>query len=121
MKQSDSQSTISASLSQMVSPTSSMPDELYQLSILWNGMWTTLTQKRRKLESTLSIWRAFESKKEAFCNFLTKAEERMSSFFETLSSAKDLTVMQTEIMEQKVTHFALVSNPIEACSCWSYV
>ena len=102
MKQSDSQSTISLSLSQMASPTSSMPDELYQLTILWNGIWTTLTQKRQKLESTLGIWRAFESKKEAFCNFLTKAEERMNSFFVTVSSAKDLAVIQTEIVEQKV-------------------
>ena len=111
MKQSDSQSTISPSLSQMASPTSSMPDELYQLSILWNGIWTTLTQKRQKLESTLGIWRAFEAKKEAFYNFLTKAEERMSSFFVTLSSVKDLTVMQAKIMEQKVTllHYKLSS------------
>jgi len=96
-------SIISSSSSlQFSSPSSLMPDELYQLFILWNGVWSTLNQRSQSLESAQDIWRAFESRKESFSNFLVKAEERMASFFKVLSSAKDLTVMQAEVTAQKV-------------------
>ena len=58
-------------------------------------MWSTLNQRSWSLESAQDIWRAFESRKESFGNFLVKAEE-------SLSSAKDLTVMQAEVTAQKV-------------------
>ena len=97
-------SIISSSSSlQFSSPSALMPDELYQLFILWNGVWTTLNQRCQGLESVQDIWRAFESRKESFSNFLVKAEERMASFFKVMSTAKDLTVMQAEVTAQKVS------------------
>ena len=79
-----------------------MPDKLYQLVILWNGVGSTLNQRSQSLESAQDIWRVFESRKELFSNFLVKAEERMASFFKVLSSTKDLTVMQAKVTAQKV-------------------
>ena len=59
-------SIISSSSSlQFSSPSALMPDELYQLFILWNGVWTTLYQRCQGLESVQDIWRAFESRKES--------------------------------------------------------
>ena len=84
------------------SPSSPIPDELYQLSVLWNGTWTLLTQRLQGLESAQDMWRAFESRKEAFCGFLVKAEERVSSFLKVLSTAQDISVMQAEVMAEKV-------------------
>ena len=92
----------SSSSVQYSSPSSPIPDELYQLSVLWNGIWTILTQRLQGLESAQDMWRAFESRKEAFCGFLTNAEERVSSFFKVLSTAQDLSVMQAEVVAQKV-------------------
>ena len=96
------QRTSSSSSVQYSSPSSPIPDELYQLSVLWNGIWTILTQRLQGLESAQDMWRAFESRKEAFCGFLANAEERVSSFFKVLSTAQDLSVMQAEVVAQKV-------------------
>ena len=52
--------------------------------------------QKRRLQAVEEAWKAFEIKKEAFVNFLTKAEERMQSVFKVLSSTKDLAIMNAE-------------------------
>lgn len=79
-----------------------MSDEVYQLMVLWKGVWSSLKQQKQRLEAIEDVWKTFESKKEAFTSFLIKAEERVRSFFNVLSTTKDLTVMQAEIEAQKV-------------------
>ena len=91
---------------QYSSPSSPIPDELYQLSVLWNGTWTLLTQRLQGLESAQDMWRAFESRKEAFCGFLVKAEERVHSFLKVLSTAQDLSVIQAEVVAKKVNIYS---------------
>ena len=77
-------------------PDSPIPDEVYQLAVLWKGIWSTLIMQKRRLQTVEEAWKAFETKKEAFVNFLTKAEERMQSVFKVLSSTKDLAIMNAE-------------------------
>ena len=105
----DGRSSISPSLSQMTSPTSLLPDEIYQLTILWRGIWTMLNQRRQQLEAIRDIWGAFESRKEAFSSCLVKAEDRLSSLFTTLSGSKDLAVIQAEFTAQQVCVFPCLS------------
>ena len=98
-------SSISPSLAELLvsgSPTVSMPDELYQLMLLWNGIKTAITQKRERLERIRDLWKSFETKKEEFVNFLTMAEERLREFCETLGKAMDIGVIQNQIETQKV-------------------
>ena len=82
---------------------SQIDDEVYQLFLLWRGVWTSLNQQKARLEATLEVWKNFEEKKEEFCDFLTKAEDRNGVFFKSLSECKDLTVVQTEITAQMVS------------------
>ena len=96
--------------SQILSPTSPMSDELYQLSILWKGIWAGLFQQRHRLESIQSVWKAFETRKEAFSNFLARAENRLTAFFKVLSTTKDLPVMQAEFAAHKVKVFSIVGG-----------
>jgi hypothetical protein len=53
-------------------------------------------QQKERLEAVQEAWKAFEDKKEAFVNFLAKAEERVQSVFKVLSTTKDLAVMNAE-------------------------
>ena len=62
----------------------------------------------------MKVWKHFETKKEEFCNFLSKVEVRVSSFYKTLSECKDLTVVQTEITAQQVS--GRVCGGVYACS-----
>ena len=77
-------------------PGSPIPDDIYQLAVLWKGIWSGLLQQKRRLEAVQDAWKAFEDKKEVFVNFLTKAEERMQSVLKVLNSTKDLAVMNAE-------------------------
>ena len=78
-------------------PGSPIPDDVYQLAILWRGIWSSLVQQKKRLEAVQDAWNTFEGKKEAFVNFLAKAEEKMQSVFKVLGSTKDLAVMNTEL------------------------
>ena len=88
--------------SQIMTPGTPISDEVYQLMVLWKGVWSSIKQQKQRLESIEVVWKEFESKKEAFSGFLVKAEERVRLFFKVLSTTKDLTVMQAEIEAQKV-------------------
>ena len=79
-----------------------MPEDLYQLMLLWNGIKTAIGQKRQRLEQIRDLWKSFETKKEEFANFLTKAEGRLREFPNTIGQAMDMTVIQNEIETQKV-------------------
>ena len=98
----DSRSSISSILSQLAGPDSALSEELYQLSILWVGIWAGINQRRQWLETTQDLWRGFETKKESFCNMLKRLEGKVASFFTALSTARDFSVIQTEITTQKV-------------------
>ena len=77
-------------------PDSPVPDDVYQLAVLWKGLWSGLVQQKKRLEAIQEAWKAFEDKKEVFVNFLAKAEERVQSVFKVLSTTKDLAVMNAE-------------------------
>ena len=77
-------------------PDSPIPDDVYQLAVLWKGIWSGLLQQKKRLEAIQEAWKAFEDKKEVFVNFLAKAEERVQSVFKVLSTTKDLAVMNAE-------------------------
>ncbi len=93
--------------SQLLSPT--LNEDVYQLFLLWKSIWVSLSQQKKRLESTLEVWKNFEVIKEEFCDFLSEAEQRVGGFFKTLSECKDLTVVQTEIAKQQVSLDAIVS------------
>ena len=100
-----------AELLEMGSPTASMPDDLYQLMLLWNGIKMAIGQKRQRLEQIRDLWKSFEEKKEEFVNFLTLAEKRLREFPETLGRTMDISVIQNEIETQKVhVHVHLCRN-----------
>ena len=84
------------------SPMSPLSQELYQLMLLWRGIWSSLLQERSKLEAIQERWRNFESKKEEFCKFLSKAEERTAFFLGVIGGTKNFGVIQTEMTAQKV-------------------
>ena len=109
-------SSITASLAELLavgSPTASMPEELYQLMLLWNGIKTAIELKRERLEQTRDQWNSFEGKKEEFVNFLTRAEERLRSFRETLGQAIDMGVIQNQIETQKVWEWGMGNGVLE--------
>ena len=85
-----------ASQTSLGTPGSPIPDDVYQLAILWKGIWSGLLQQKKRLEAIQEAWKAFEDKKELFVNFLTKGEERLQSVFKVLSTTKDLAVMNAE-------------------------
>lgn len=87
----------------LTSLSSQMNEDIYQLFLLWKSIWVSLGQQKKRLESTLEVWRNFEVRKEEFCNFLSKAEEGVAGFFKSLSECKDLTVVQTVITKQQVS------------------
>ncbi len=97
----DGQSSLTSSLSHLASPTLGS-EEHYQLSILWNGIWTTLNHRRRKLEAVQEAWKAFEAKREAFAQLLTEAEGTTAHFYASLADAKDFTVIDAQFTAQKV-------------------
>ena len=80
----------------MAAPSSPVPDDVYQLAVLWRGIWATLFQQKKRLDSVQEAWKVFETKKEVFVNFLAKAEERLQSVFKVLGSTKDLGIMNAE-------------------------
>ena len=82
---------------------SAISEDHYHLMLLWKGIWMMLTRERSRLESIKERWKNFEAKKEDFCKFLFRSEERIASFFRVIASTKNLAVMQTEMMTQKVT------------------
>ena len=79
-----------------------MPEDLYQLKLLWSGMKTAIEQKRQRLERIRDLWRSFEEKKEEFVGFLARAETRLREFPVTVVQAMDLGLIQNEIETQKV-------------------
>ena len=98
-------SSITASLAELLvagSPGASMPEDLYQLKLLWSGMKSAIEQKRQRLERIRDLWTSFEEKKEEFVRFLSRGETRLREFPMTLAEAKDLGVIQNEIETQKV-------------------
>ena len=98
-------SSITASLAELLfagSPGASLPDDLYQLKLLWNGIKTAVEQKRRRLERIRDLWREFEEKKEEFIGFLGRVETRLREFPPALAQAMDFAVIQNEIETQKV-------------------
>ena len=98
-------SSITPSLSELLnagSPSGSIPDDLYQLTTLWNGIKTALTHQRQRLVQIQDTWRKFDKKKEEFVSYLSVAEERVGRFFDELKKAKDFSVIQRDISEQKV-------------------
>ena len=98
-------SSITTSLAELLlagSPTGSIPDDLYQLMTLWNGIKMAIGQKRQRLEQIRDLWKSFEAKKEEFVKFLTIAENRLQGFSETLGQATDMGVIQSEFETQKV-------------------
>ena len=103
-------SSITNSLAELLagSPTTSMPEDLYQLKLLWNGIKTAISQKRQRLEQIRDLWKSFEGKKEEFVNFLTMAEERLGGFQETLGQTMDMGAIQNEIETQKVCVIGIV-------------
>ena len=89
-------------------PIPPISEEHYHLMLLWKGIRTVLVQERARLESIRERWKNFDSKKDEFCKFLFRSEERMASFFRVIGSTKNLAVVQTEMMAQKVVkHFCL--------------
>lgn len=84
-------------------PMPALSEEHYHLMLLWKGIWMVLVRERARLESIRERWKNFESKKEEFCKFLFRSEERMASFFRVIGSTKNLGVVQAEMMTQKVT------------------
>ncbi len=100
------------SLSHLLNSSSSTPltpisEEHYHLMLLWKGIWSVLIQERTRLEAIRERWKTFESKKEEFCRFLFRSEERMASFFRVIGTTKNLGVMQTEMVAQKVRQYDL--------------
>lgn len=61
----------------------------------------------------MKAWKYFETKKEGFCNFLSKAEIRASSFPESLSRCKDFSVIQNGI----ATHQVRCEGALCGCGC----
>ena len=92
-----------ASQTSVGTPDSPIPDDVYQLAILWKGIWSGLVQQKKRLEAIQDAWKAFEDKKEVFVNFLAKAEERVQSVFKVLSTTKDLAVMNAEFGAYQVS------------------
>ncbi len=86
----------------LTSLNSQLNEDVYQLFLLWTSIWTSLGQQKKRLESTLEVWKNFEVMKEEFCNFLSEAEQKVGGLF-MLSDFKDLTVVQTEISKQQVS------------------
>ena len=84
-------------------PSSPIPDDVYQLAVLWKGIWSGLVQQKKRLETIQEAWKAFEDKKEVFVNFLAKAEERVQSVFKVLGTTKDLAVMNAEFGAYQVS------------------
>lgn len=97
----DEEFSLTSLSSQLLSPT--LNEDVYQLFLLWKSIWVSLGQQKKRLESTLEVWRNFEVMKEEFCDFLSEAEQRVGGFFKMLSECKDLTVVQTEITKQQVS------------------
>ncbi len=87
----------------LTSLSSQLNEDSYQLFLLWKSIWVSLGQQKKRLESTLEVWKNFEVRKEEFCNFLSTAEEGVGGFFKSLSECKDLTVVQTVITKQQVS------------------
>ena len=85
------------------SPMAPISEEHYHLSLLWRSIWTSLLQQRDRLQATQERWKCFESKKEEFSKFLTRAEDRMAFFFRVIGSTKNFGVIQTEMAAQKVS------------------
>ena len=79
-----------------------MPEDLYQLKLLWSGMKQAIEQKRQRLELIRDLWHSFEEKKEEFVVFLARAETRLREFPVTLAQAMDFGLIQKEIETQKV-------------------
>ena len=111
-------SSITTSLAEFLvagSPTGSIPDDLYQLMTLWNGIKMAIGQKRQRLEQIRDLWKSFEAKKEEFVKFLTIAENRLQGFSETLGHATDMGVIQSEFETQKVYTYS-------TCICtWTFI
>ena len=95
------------SLNRLINTAASTPmtpisEEHYHLMLLWKGIWTVMTQERNRLEAIRERWKTFEGRKEEFCRFLFRSEERMASFFRVIGTTKNLGVVQTEMVAQKV-------------------
>lgn len=86
------------------SPMSPISEEHYHLALLWKTIWTGLFGERKRLESVLERWKNFEIIKEEFSKFLFKAEERMAFFFRVIGNARNFSVIQSEIVTQKVQY-----------------
>ena len=98
-------SSITASLAELLvagSPGASIPEDLYQLKLLWIGIKTAIEHKRQRLERIRDLWKEFEEKKEEFLGFLATAERRLREFPQILAETMDLVVIQNQIETQKV-------------------
>lgn len=84
------------------SPMTPISEEHYHLALLWKTIWSNLLEERKRLEAVLERWRNFESLKEDFSKFLFKSEGRMAFFFGVLGTARTFSVIQSEIVTQKV-------------------
>lgn len=105
LMQLDERSSLSSSISQLtISTPLHTSEEHYQLSVLWNGIWTTLNHLRRKIESVQEAWKAFEAKREAFARFLSESEGTTSHFYATLAGAKDFLAIDSEFTAHKVRY-----------------
>ena len=106
--------SITASLAELLaggSPGTSIPEDLYQLQLLWNGIKMAIEQKRQRLEQIQDLWKSFEEKKEVFTGFLTRVERRLREFPLSLAQAMDLAVIQSQIETQKVWKHGRMSIP----------
>jgi len=86
-------------------PMTPVSEEHYHLMLLWKGIWAVLLQQRNRLESIKERWKLLEGKKEEFSRFLFRAEERMATFFRVIGTTKNLGVIQTEMVAQKVRYW----------------
>jgi hypothetical protein len=87
------------SLPPIVSPT---VEEAQQLSVLWTGVWSTLTQRKQALESVLDIWSGFESKKASCEEFLEQAEGKVDSLFSSVTNSSSIEEIHKELTTLKM-------------------
>ena len=109
----DSRSSLASIFSQLTGSDAPLTEELYELSILWVGVWAGLNQYRQRLEGMQVAWRRFEDEKESFCRLLKKLEGKAATFLTSLTTARDFAVIQGEIAAQKVCcgYCALPASP----------
>lgn len=116
----DSHGSLASIFSQLAGSDSALSEELYQLSILWVGLWAGLNQLRDQLGAMQEAWSAFETEKESVCGLLRRLEEKAATFLTSLTTARDLGVVQEEIAAQQVgNQVALVWRFAHLTACFT--